>query len=377
MAERTQGRQAMTPQPDCENCPFAQDGKPRHRVVLGEVCGRSTPAPAHIKYMAGGEVNRPIGVLVGEGPGDEEVTQGRPFVGTTGKQLDVALELAGINRGRMAVLNVMACKPPKGMKNEENLRAATAACRPLFMDQYEPYKQLPTLAMGKFASAGVNGGKPISIEKGRGFVRGNLLVTWHPTYAFWHNPWKAGEFLNDLARFKRMLTGQLERPPEVIIKPTMGNLARLTVAGRAFAKLLREVAGDVLPAFDEAYGCDIETRAPPGKPDWYGKDPTVADLKTIAFGTPDLGVAHWWGNGEPGIQRTLTGWLADPRVLIIGHNWHFFDGRVLARLGVKVTNVIDTRDLRRATSATSRLSLRHLVSITTDFAPWKETEDDK
>jgi len=44
-------------------------------------------------------------ILVGEQPGDQEDQQGYPFVGPSGKLLDVALERAGIDRSRVYVTN--------------------------------------------------------------------------------------------------------------------------------------------------------------------------------------------------------------------------------------------------------------------------------
>src|SRR5215210_4526767 len=46
-------------------------------------------------------------MLVGEMPGDREDRQGRPFVGPAGRELDRALEAAGIERGDVYVTNVV------------------------------------------------------------------------------------------------------------------------------------------------------------------------------------------------------------------------------------------------------------------------------
>jgi uracil-DNA glycosylase len=46
-------------------------------------------------------------MLVGEIPGDQEDRQGRPFVGPAGRELDRALEAAGIDRGDAYVTNVV------------------------------------------------------------------------------------------------------------------------------------------------------------------------------------------------------------------------------------------------------------------------------
>jgi uracil-DNA glycosylase family 4 len=325
--------------PDCAACPFKNlKGGPGNKPVMGECLTKN-----------------PVGVLVGEGPGNDEVEKGRPFVGRTGQWLDARLQENGLERGDLVVLNATACVPLKGLKTDSNMNHAAAACYPWFAAQYEQWKTLPTLAMGKWAGYAANNQKAITVETGRGFVRSNLLVTWHPTYAAFYNPWKAGEFVNDLQRFKRLIDGSLEQPPEVVIHPTVSDIAKLLVQ-----------SGGVL-------ACDIETRAPHGQPAHFGKDPTRAELRTIALGTADRGVAYWWGS-NPEVQKAIVKVLQNASVLKVFHNGYFFDLRVLARYGVKPAPVIDTRDMRRAVSATSRLSLRYLTSLYSDFAPWKEDE---
>ncbi|WP_035692143.1 uracil-DNA glycosylase [Azospirillum halopraeferens] len=50
--------------------------------------------------------------LVGEAPGAEEVRQGIPFAGRSGKLLNEALHAAGIERDRCLVANVFRRQPP-------------------------------------------------------------------------------------------------------------------------------------------------------------------------------------------------------------------------------------------------------------------------
>jgi uracil-DNA glycosylase len=46
-------------------------------------------------------------MFVGEAPGDREDREGRPFVGPAGRELDKALEAAGIDRGGVYLTNVV------------------------------------------------------------------------------------------------------------------------------------------------------------------------------------------------------------------------------------------------------------------------------
>lgn len=51
-------------------------------------------------------------VVIGEGPGPNEVDAGAPFCGASGQVLNDAAELGGIARNEMALINVIACRPP-------------------------------------------------------------------------------------------------------------------------------------------------------------------------------------------------------------------------------------------------------------------------
>lgn len=73
-------------------------------------------------------------VLVGEQPGDQEDRQEHPFVGPAGRELDGALEAAGIDRGDVYVTNVVKHFKFKARgKRRIHQRPAAeeiAACRP-------------------------------------------------------------------------------------------------------------------------------------------------------------------------------------------------------------------------------------------------------
>ena len=322
--------------PNCGGCPFAIEGKPPHRPVLGEV-----PSQAG-------------GVLIGEGPGRDEVQQGQPFVGRTGEQLDLELAEAGIKRSSLAIINATACMPPPGATDGMKQKARVA-CKPLTDWQLAQVGgRLPTLAMGKLAAQAVLGRDAPSIENGRGFVRdGWLIITYHPTYAFFYVPWKWGDFSVDVRRFKRLMDGTLEASPDIAVPPTEA----------AFRKL-QQIAHQ-----EGAVAVDIETGGV------HGKDPTRAELKIVGFGTRNFATAFHW-NDAPWARQEARRILADPTLPKIFHNGWTFDQPVLRRYKISIRGaVFDTRDMRRATSATSALSLRYLGSIMTDVRPWKELSE--
>jgi uracil-DNA glycosylase family 4 len=335
---------------NCKECPFAKDGRPPHIPVMGENAQQGPSLPA----------SATIAVLVGEGPGENETREGRPFVGMTGKELDWKLANVKLPRHKLTILNATACKPPPG-KTDQMLGRAAKCCKPLFDLQYAAHKDKPTLAMGKWAAWAVTG-KASGVEHSRGFIRGNVIVTYHPTYAFFKNPWVKGDFELDLIRFKRLIDGNLQTEPRVVCEPTIGDMHTLLAS-------IRENNNTV--------AVDIETAPEAGDLDGStGKDPTRAQLKTIAFGTDKYACAFTWpvANGRWDIVSAI---LTDPSICKVFHNGHYFDLRVMARYGIVVCNIGDTREMRRALSATSGLSLRYLAQTYVDFPPWKELEDDK
>lgn len=190
------------------------------------------------------------------------------------------------------------------------------------------------------------------------------IITIHPTFAFFHQPYEAGTFVADVERFARVIRDKLEPYPTISPTPSM-----MTLAG--------------ILNCSEPVGVDIET-SPVGERDengeyingHSGKDPTRCRLRTIGFGTTTRGCSMTWQElkDKPAALHMVRKFLANRRKLKVFHNGPWFDIRVLRRYGFAIHNWVDTRDLRRALVNTSRLSLRYLASICTDVHNWKDEE---
>lgn len=68
--------------------------KTRNKAVPGE-------GPASVEIL-----------MIGEGPGQNEDVQGRPFIGAAGKFLSELLAQAGLKREDVWITNVVKCRPP-------------------------------------------------------------------------------------------------------------------------------------------------------------------------------------------------------------------------------------------------------------------------
>lgn len=60
-----------------------------------------------------GKSDCPVLMLIGEAPGEQEVLQGRPFVGKSGKNLDSFLSVLDIKRENIYITNVVKFRPTK------------------------------------------------------------------------------------------------------------------------------------------------------------------------------------------------------------------------------------------------------------------------
>ena len=69
-------------------------------------------------------------MFVGEGPGEEEDRQGRPFVGRAGQLLDKMIAGMGLRRGEVYIGNVVKCRPPG---NRTPLPDESATCVGLYL----------------------------------------------------------------------------------------------------------------------------------------------------------------------------------------------------------------------------------------------------
>ncbi|MDH4120214.1 MAG: uracil-DNA glycosylase [Deltaproteobacteria bacterium] len=146
---------------NCTLCALAQG---RTRFVFGE----GNPAPKIL--------------FVGEGPGQDEDLQGRPFVGKAGKLLSYGILALGLDRSDVYIANMVKCRPP-GNRNPEP--AEIAACRPILQRQMELLNPGCIVTLGNVPLKALNpqaGG--ITKERGRWFQYGEwpVLPTFHPAY---------------------------------------------------------------------------------------------------------------------------------------------------------------------------------------------------
>jgi uracil-DNA glycosylase family 4 len=122
-------------------------------------------------------------LVIGEGPGEEEDKQGKPFVGRAGQLLTRMLASVGFDRERDCyIANVIKCRPERNRNPEPD---EVAACNPFLMAQIDTIKPHVILALGNFAAQTLLGSKDgISKLRGRIYLyrTGVLVPTFHPAF---------------------------------------------------------------------------------------------------------------------------------------------------------------------------------------------------
>lgn len=141
-------------------------------------------------------------LLVGEAPGAQEDAAGVPFVGRSGVLLNELLGAAGLDRQRVAVANVLKCRPPA---NRAPRRSEVERCRPWLARQVELVDPLVTVALGGVAAEWLLGrGTRVATARTEVHrVAGRAVVaTYHPSAAIRFGPRGAplAALRQDLAR---------------------------------------------------------------------------------------------------------------------------------------------------------------------------------
>ncbi|PKB68894.1 MAG: hypothetical protein BZY81_00380 [SAR202 cluster bacterium Io17-Chloro-G4] len=105
-------------------------------------------------------------LFIGEGPGQQEDRQGRPFVGAAGKFLEELLASIGLTREQVFIANMIKCRPPQ---NRDPSPDEMAACSKYLDRQIELLNPELIVTLGRFSLGRFFPGE--SITRARGKVR--------------------------------------------------------------------------------------------------------------------------------------------------------------------------------------------------------------
>jgi len=168
----------------CSACPLADR---RTQVVFGE-----------------GALEAPV-MFVGEGPGEQEDLQGRPFVGPAGQLLDRMLAAVGMGREQNAVIcNIVKCRPPG---NREPSAEEAAKCLPFLRAQVDIVRPRIIVCLGATAVRHIIGPEArITRVRGQWTERKGFWITatYHPA-ALLRDASRKGQAWSDMQAIRAKL----------------------------------------------------------------------------------------------------------------------------------------------------------------------------
>lgn len=155
-----------------------------------------------------GEGNPQAEILfIGEGPGQNEDKQGRPFCGAAGRLLDEMISSIGLKREEVFIANMIKCRPPE---NRDPLPDELDACSPWLDQQIEIMKPKVIVTLGRFSMAKMLPGTRISEVHGKVFKNPPFIVIplYHPAVGLYKASMKE-TLLQDFKSIKLYLSGEL------------------------------------------------------------------------------------------------------------------------------------------------------------------------
>ncbi len=172
-----------------KNCSACALSRTRKNVVFGE-----------------GSLDSDI-VFIGEAPGYEEDSRGRPFVGQAGQLLSRIIQAMDMEREGVYITNVLRCRPPK---NRDPYPEEVVNCRQYLLGILKIIRPKIICTLGKFATWTLSG-EQRSMTSQRGkfyeFEGIKVLATFHPAYLL-RNPQAKRLVWQDMKKILKFLTSK-------------------------------------------------------------------------------------------------------------------------------------------------------------------------
>ena len=214
-------------------------------------------------------------VFVGEGPGQNEDQQGRPFVGAAGGLLTELIGSIGWQRDQVFITNVVKCRPPGNRDPEAD---EMAACAPFLRRQLEVLDPALVVTLGRYslgtfmpgARIGQVHGQTRAVDPATGARDAIAFAMYHPAAAF-----------RQLS-LKETMREDMTRIPDALIGARQGRESRATTEPDAIGRTEPAVAAEAIA---------ITTVEPPAVPQTASVEPAGApdtDLAPAFAAAPDV-----------------------------------------------------------------------------------------
>lgn len=307
-------------------------------------------------------------VIIGEAPGSQEDHELRPFVGGAGKVLNHLLHGVGITRSDVYITNVLKYQPPKNDIKHPDAQRALPAFRTALLRELSALRPIVVVPMGNTALEAL--GFNYKISQARGALLqsdfGKVIPTYHPAYIMrqqqeYYTAWKDWQ---KIARHSR--GGALVSPHEEFnTKPTIEDVEMfaLNIKTRASQSNPVKIALDL-----ETYYIEQSALMTPIK--LVGMATSESNAIVIPF-IAQSGTEYWCEEDSIRAIQAIASILENPFVTLLVHN-SLFDILVLMNHGFTVScQIYDTMLAHHLVYHPAQHSLAYLVSIYTDYQPWK------
>ncbi|MCH8125005.1 uracil-DNA glycosylase [candidate division KSB1 bacterium] len=196
--------QAMQPQ---NSSPFSESNSGKITLVdfyhQIKECQKCSLGKTRKNFVFGSGNPNADAMFIGEAPGADEDSVGKPFVGKAGQLLTKMLAAINFNREDVFIANILKCRPPN---NRDPLPEEVNECEPYLHRQIELIQPKVMMVLGR-----ISGQTLLRTSDSLRDLRGKLnyycdipmIVTFHPA-ALLRNPnWKYNAW-DDLKYFRKV-----------------------------------------------------------------------------------------------------------------------------------------------------------------------------
>ena len=200
-------------------------------TIAAEVtaCTRCRLAAGRTRAVPGeGHPNTEV-VFVGEGPGQNEDVQGRPFVGAAGGLLNELLGSIGWTRDEVFITNVVKCRPPGNRDPEPD---EMAACAPFLKRQLAVLDPALIVTLGRFSLQTFMPGERIGqvhgtarpVDPETGAEHAMAFAMYHPAAAFRQAALKETMQMDMCSIPAALLDARTRRAPQAVAPQVVASL---------------------------------------------------------------------------------------------------------------------------------------------------------
>ena len=160
----------------------------------------------HVVFGAGNQ--RAKVLFVGEGPGEQEDLQGKPFVGRSGQLLDKMLDAVGLSRQEsIFITNMVKCRPPG---NRDPQPDEVSTCLKYLHEQIRLIDPQYIVCLGRVAAQSLmDPNFKVTKQHGQFMEKDGVMMmgTFHPA-ALLRNPSQKADALDDFCKLRDRLQNQ-------------------------------------------------------------------------------------------------------------------------------------------------------------------------